>query len=136
MWACQSIDGQCFVFTYWQRNCRAQGKGKIQKQKDFALKHDIKIGLPPTTHHPPTTHPPENFFWYQWILGQILRHFYWWVFFFKTQAIKRYRPFNFENLLIRRLWIDINLSKSYPKSLWALKGVPIRVTGGVNPVPY
>ena len=64
--------------------CRAQGKGKIQKQKDFALKHDIKIGLPPTTH-PPTTHPPENFFWYQWILGQILRHFYWWAIFSKLK---------------------------------------------------
>ena len=50
--------------------------------------------------------------------------------FFKTQVLKRYRPFNFGNLLISRLWIDINLSKTYPKRLGAFKGVPIKVTGG------
>ena len=82
--------------------CRAQGKGKIQKQKEFALKHDIKIGLPPTTHHHP---PTRKLFLIPMDSRANSKMFLLMDNFFKTQAINRYGPFKFRKftyLLMKR----------------------------------
>ena len=90
-----------------------RARAKFKNRKNLPWSMTLKLVF----HHPPTT---RKLFLIPMDSRANSKTFLKMGNFFKTLALKRYRQFNFGNLLIRRLWIDMNLSKSYPNFFFEL----------------